>query len=270
MSLDTILTRRRGAPRVLPRRRPRLPARLLALLLAAAVVLGGGWMWLRDSSLARVRDVTVTGATTSEQGRVRDALESAAAGMSTLHVRMDRLREAVSPYASVADLRVRTHFPHRMTIEVVPREPVAVLEVAGREEPVSGSGLILNGVAPDSDLPVIKMAAPPAGDHVDNAHTMVALRIAADAPAVLRHRILRLWTGARGMQLALENGPDLIFGDDRDDARRWAAAARVLAEPSAAGATYLDVRIPDRVAAGGLGPVAEPTPEPTPETNLQP
>ena len=30
------------------------------------------------------------------------------------------------------------------------------------------------------------------------------------------------------------------------------AAARVLAEPSAAGAVYLDVRVPERVAAGGL------------------
>jgi cell division protein FtsQ len=45
----------------------------------------------------------------------------------------------------------------------------------------------------------------------------------------------------------------------------------VLAAPSAAGATYLDLRVPGRVAAGGLGPVPQPTPSleaqatPTPE-----
>ena len=56
-----------------------------------------------------------------------------------------------------------------------------------------------------------------------------------------------------------------------------AVGARVLADPSAAGDTYLDVRIPERVAAGGLGPVPEPTPDatgtgpdPSLETNPQP
>jgi len=29
----------------------------------------------------------------------------------------------------------------------------------------------------------------------------------------------------------------------------------VLADPSSQGATYLDLRVPERVAAGGLGPV---------------
>ena len=35
----------------------------------------------------------------------------------------------------------------------------------------------------------------------------------------------------------------------------------MLAEDSSAGATYLDLRVPKVVAAGGVGPV---TPEPTP------
>ena len=84
------------------------------------------------------------------------------------------------------------------------------------------------------------------------------------------------------MMLALVDGPDLIFGDASDARDKWCAATRVLADPSAAGATYLDVRIPERVAAGGLGPVPEPTPvatgtptpvppaAATPETNPQP
>ena len=104
------------------------------------------------------------------------------------------------------------------------------------------------------------MDAPPAGDRVGNANTRTALAIAAAAPDDLRRRIDRLWTGPRGMMLALVDGPDLIFGDASDARRKWLAATRVLADPSAAGATYLDVRIPERVAAGGLGPVPEPTP----------
>jgi cell division protein FtsQ len=46
----------------------------------------------------------------------------------------------------------------------------------------------------------------------------------------------------------------------------------VLAESSAAGATYLDLRIPGRVAAGGLAPVtpAEDNLNPQPEAENSP
>ena len=48
-------------------------------------------------------------------------------------------------------------------------------------------------------------------------------------------------------------GPQLFFGTPNRSEAKWIATARVLAEPSSAGAVYLDVRVPERVAAGGLG-----------------
>jgi cell division protein FtsQ len=53
----------------------------------------------------------------------------------------------------------------------------------------------------------------------------------------------------------MRNGPDLVFGSGSDADRKWLAAVRVLADPSSQGATYLDLRVPERVAAGGLGPI---------------
>jgi hypothetical protein len=50
----------------------------------------------------------------------------------------------------------------------------------------------------------------------------------------------------------MRNGPDLIFGDATDLEAKWAAAARVLADASSRGATYVDLRLPERPAAGGL------------------
>ena len=47
--------------------------------------------WLRDSSLVRVRDVTVTGVTSSQEARVREALRRSALQMTTLHVHEDDL-----------------------------------------------------------------------------------------------------------------------------------------------------------------------------------
>ena len=50
----------------------------------------------------------------------------------------------------------------------------------------------------------------------------------------------------------LRDGPELIFGDATHVRAKWIAATRVLADPEAAGATYIDVRLPGRPAAGGL------------------
>jgi cell division protein FtsQ len=270
MSLDPTFPRRSG-PRVrLAARLPRLPATVVVVIVVLVVLLGGGWLWLRDSSLAQVRAVTVTGASSSEEAQIRAALETAALDMTTLHVREESLRAAAAPFSSVAGLRVDTDFPHGVRIEVIEHEPVAALEVGDRTIAATGSGLLLRGVTASEELPVIRMDAAPAGDRVDNGNTLTALAISGAAPQELHRRIDRLWTGPKGMMLALVDGPDLIFGTAADARRKWLAAARVLADPGAAGATYLDVRTAERVAAGGIGPVPEPTPAPTTEANLQP
>jgi cell division protein FtsQ len=221
-----------------------------------AALLAGGWLWLRDSSLARVTEVRVTGATTSEEGRIRAALERAARDMTTLHVREQVLHDAVAAYPSVAGLRVDTDFPHGMAVEVLEHRPVAAIEVDGRRTPVSGGGIVLNGVQADRTLPSIGRDQTPAG-RVDDARTRAALAVAAAAPQALLERSERLSYGPDGLTIDLRDGPPLVFGSRDDAAAKWAAAARVLAEPSAAGATYLDLRVPGRVAAGGLGPVPQ-------------
>ena len=90
------------------------------------------------------------------------------------------------------------------------------------------------------------------------------LPVANAAPSELLRKSDELKINSRGVVVTLHNGPELVFGSDEDVRAKWIAAARVLAESSAAGATYLDLRIPGRVAAGGLAPV---TPE---EENLNP
>jgi cell division protein FtsQ len=230
-----------------------------------ALVLGGAWLWLRDSAFARVTQVDITGATTSEQARVRAALESASHEMTTLHVRRKVLDDAVAPYPSVAGLRVQADFPHELSIEVLEHRPVAALEVDGRRVPVSGGGVVLTGVQADRDLPAIRRDVTPPDGRVSDRRTRAALAVAAAAPEPLRERGDRLWWGSHGLTLDLRDGPPLVFGNSDDAAAKWAAAARVLAEPSAAGATYLDLRITGRVAAGGLGAVSQETPDEQPQ-----
>jgi cell division protein FtsQ len=242
-------------------------------LLAVLALAGGGWMWLRDSSLVRVSDVQITGVTASDGEQVKAALESAALEMTTLHVREDVLRQATASHPSVADVRVSTDFPHAMTIHVVERQPVAALAGHNGERriPVTGSGLLLRGVTADRDLPSLVLKQTAVGPRLTDRRALRALTIANAAPQDLLRRSNELRLNSRGVVVTLRNGPELVFGSDDEARAKWIAAARVLAESSAAGATYLDLRISGRVAAGGLAPVlpeeADPNPQPEAENS---
>ena len=148
------------------------------------------------------------------------------------------------------------------------RAPVVAIQSGGTTVAAARDGLVLRGLRARG-LPTLRVRSVP-GERVTDRRTLGALGVAAGAPPELRDRIVRLWSGPRGLTLDLRNGPDLIFGSGTDPARKWIAAVRVLADPSSAGATYLDLRVPERVAAGGLGPVEQEPEQPvTPTLKLR-
>ena len=229
--------------------------RVFAIAAAVLVLLALGWIWLRDSPLVAVDRVTVTGVSGPSADRIRTVLEDAARDMTTLHVSKGDLDSAIAAYPQVKDLRITTHFPHGMDISVVEHNPVAVIVANGKRVPVTGDGRFLRSVAP-GDLATVQMSAVPGGDTLTDARAKSAVEMLAAAPSALRARVQNVWTGEHGLSARLSDGPLLYFGtSDRLDAK-WAAVTRVLEDPEAAGALYLDVRIPERTAAGGL---AQPT-----------
>ena len=62
----------------------------------------------------------------------------------------------------------------------------------------------------------------------------------------------RLELGSKGWIAPLRDGPLLVFGDATRGAAKWAAAVAVLGDRRSAGATYVDLRLPERPAAGGV------------------
>jgi cell division protein FtsQ len=76
--------------------------------------------------------------------------------------------------------------------------------------------------------------------------------------------------GSRGLTAALRDGPVLFFGDAARLRAKWTAIVRVLADRSSAGATYLDVRLPERPAAGGVEPLQVQEPPTAPQVGVQP
>ncbi len=238
----------RGA-RTLPALPPRLKRRLILLLVACLLLAAGFQFWLRDSTLVAVEKVSVTGLTTKDASRVRAALTSAAHSMTTLHVDKAELEEAIVPYPVVRALEVSADFPHGLVIRVVEHRPAAL--VGGL--PVAGDGTILRGLPVEDKLPTITARGDLRGDRLTDPAALHAARVAGGAPEVLRPRIEQLeLRGEDGIVVQMRDGPELIFGDATHVRAKWLAATRVLADPDAAGATYIDVTLPGRPAAGGL------------------
>lgn len=232
-------------------RRPR-PRTLLAAG-AALLLLLAGWFWLRDSSLVAVRTVEVTGIDGPQGAKVRAALEEAARSMSTLHVRQGALDTAAAPFSIVKRIEVSTDFPHTMRIHVVTNVAVGAVVVDGRRIAVTSDGTILRDVTAPAALPEIPVRSAPAGTRLTEHSAVVAVAALGAAPSALRGRVEGVQTTAdRGLTLQLAHGPLLIFGGDERLAAKWAAAAAVLADPDAAGATAIDVSAPERPAVSGL------------------
>jgi cell division protein FtsQ len=245
------------AAALLPRAAGALPPRLrrrVAALAAAALLLAVAYVgWFRDSGLVSVERVTVTGLTTKNAERVRAALTEAARGMTTLHVRRGELEQAVAGYRVVNSIEVRPDFPHALSIRVIEQRPAALVASGGGRVPVAADGTILAGLPVERRLPVLSARGGSSDGRLTDYRALRALRVIGAAPVAIGDRVLRVdERRGEGVVVRLRRGPRLILGDLSRLRAKWAAATRVLADGEARGATYIDVRIPERPAAGGL------------------
>ncbi len=256
--------RRRGGARGAATRSRRaldlLRANRLALRASLAVVvvlplLAGGWLWLRDSSFVAVRHVHITGVHGAEAIEIRSALDDAAKRMSTMDFNAAALRSAVASFAIVGAVRVKTELPHTVSISVTERPPVAALQSAGQRTAVAADGTVLGTAWLSSALPLVSAAVEPAaGARLGEGFALEAVTVLGAAPLALAKHVTRVYNGPEGLTLAMGNGLLVYFGDATRPHAKWLSLARVLASPNAAGALYVDVRLPERPAAGFTAP----------------
>jgi cell division protein FtsQ len=236
--------------RVTVKRRLGVRARVAIALAVVVALLGGGWLWVRDSSLVAVRRVSIAGVYGPDAGKIRSALRSAALNMTTLDVHQSQLRMAVAPYPIVKHLQVSTQFPHGMRIDVVEQLPLGALVAGNQAVAVSGDGTLLRDV-PTGSLPAIPVASLPGGSRVTGGGALGAVAVLLAAPSEFEARIGEITTSsAHGLTVELRSGPSIYFGDAGDLDAKWISATEVLADPSSAGASYVDVSDPARPAAG--------------------
>src|SRR5947207_542854 len=116
---------------------------------------------------------------------------------------------------------------------------------------------------PLTGLPLVPAHVVPSGDRVSDAQAQGAIALAGAAPASVRPLVMRVRSGGHdGLRVDLQGGFRLVFGSRARLHAKWAAALAVMGDARAEGATYLDLRIPDRPVAGGA--FVTPLPSATP------
>jgi cell division protein FtsQ len=243
-----------------------LRARALIVVIAAAALAGGYFGWLRDSSLVAVTEVRVKGIEGAQREEIVAALTGAGESMTTLHLDEARLEEAVSGFPIVAGITADTNFPHGLTVQVQERPPAVLAKGTDRTVAVAADGTVLPGVdfsEKGSDgLPTISADRVPASGRLDGEPLAQAL-VAGAAPEPLRELIEEISYRRDGVEVVMEGGIPIRFGEGTRAAAKWAAAAAVMADPKLDALTYLDVRVPSRPAVGGAAPLeTESEPEP--------
>jgi len=126
---------------------------------------------------------------------------------------------------------------------------------------VATDGTILAWLSPpeDGSLPALPPVAPPASGRLAGPMLEQALVLGA-APRALRPYLARSYYGESGVDVELDSGIELRFGEATQAARKWRAAAAVLADPSIESLDYVDLHAPSRAATHGSGHTLPPIP----------
>jgi cell division protein FtsQ len=230
----------------------RRSSRLALLAVAAALpLLGGGWLWLRNSSFVAVQRVEISGVHGADAATIDAALTAAARRESTLNVSTAALRSAVAEFPLVREVSAVPRFPHALEVHVVEQLPVAALLVEGSRTAVAADGVVLGSALLSNALPVVAGSSEPAvGRAVSGPDVRAALTVLGAAPGPLAKLVERAFEGLKGLTVAMRNGLLVYFGNDTRPHAKWLSLARVLADSSSSGASYVDVRLPGRPAAG--------------------
>jgi cell division protein FtsQ len=225
----------------------------IVIVVALAALVAGGCLFLRDSSLVAVTDVEVVGVRSGEPREIIAEFDHAAREMTTLHVDGDRLERIAAAFPTIASVSADANFPHGLRIEITERPPALIARAGGQVVAVAGDGTLLAGIrlAEDLDLPTLELERPPSGDRLEGAPLEQALAVGA-APEPLRPLVESVgYSEEFGVEVGLRGGIPVRFGSGARATEKWRAVTAVLADPKLEGLTYVDVRVPERPAAGG-------------------
>lgn len=242
--------------------------RIAVLVIVAALTAWSGYLWLRNSSLVRVDDVTVKGVHGRYSRDITRTLESVARRMTTMHMREGDLEKSVALFPVVHSVSASASFPNRLEITVRQYVPVArVTTAAGRRVAVSSDGTLLPRLG-GRKLPTVRVDEIPSTGRLEPGRALQLVGVLAGTPRALRPLVVSASFGPGGVRAIVRDGPIVYFGSPKQAVAKWASAARVIGDVSARGARFVDVRVAARPVVGATPPAglvsqASPTGGPT-------
>lgn len=144
---------------------------------------------------------------------------------------------------------------------LVSSEPVAVIGSGSSAVPVAADGTVLAWLPPpeEGSLPRLPLEAPPKGPRLQGPMLEQTRILGAALPELLPY-VESSSYGESGVDVILSSGIELLFGDATDAARKWRAAAAVLADPEVTALDYVNVVAPGHPSTGGSGHTLPPIP----------
>jgi Cell division protein FtsQ len=137
---------------------------------------------------------------------------------------------------------------------LVSSEPVATIGSGSEAVAVADDGTVLAWLSlpEETALPQLSISSAPEGPRVQGPG-LEQIRVLAATPPGLRPYVASSGFGESGVDVELTSGIELIFGRAGDAARKWRAAAAVLADPSITALDYVNLLAPGRPEVGGSG-----------------
>jgi cell division protein FtsQ len=233
---------------------PSGPSLLAGFLLLALGVASYGIA--RETSVFEIRRIEVVGAPPDVRARVHAAL-SELEGTSLVGLGAADLDRRIAALPDVVGVTHDRAFPHTLRVYVLPEQPLLVLRRGADSWLVSARARIVRplerGALPR--LPrvwVARSVEVGVGDTLADTSARRAVRALALARQELDARVHVVRLGPAETTLVLRSGVELRLGREQDLRLKLAVAAQVLPRLGA-GATYLDVAVPERPVADGAG-----------------
>lgn len=149
------------------------------------------------------------------------------------------------------------------TVSAEVHVPILTSTIGSGEEAVavSSRGQIVRFMPPPEDppLPQLSLTEVPKGARLAG-HALEQALVLGAAPGALRPYVERSYYGDSGVDVELTSGIELRFGDASQAARKWRAAATVLADPTISALDYVDLHAPNHPATYGSGHTLPPPP----------
>ena len=193
------------------------------------------------SPLLDVDAIEVEGATRTEPDAIREA-SGVAVGSAMTSLDPGAVEARLEALPWIAQATVARAWPSTVTITVEERAPVVVAAGATGPVLVDADGRVVATGSLDG-LPEVEGDAPAPGGRMA-AEDRVAIAVVAGLPADLRRQVVAATTSRRGVELELDDGIEVEWGDETQSAAKAEALRVILQEGDRPTIARIDVTVP--------------------------